>query len=335
MNIPQQLQKKINMNTKPQGSLGKLETIALKIGTIQQTLSPQLRKPSILVFAADHGLSDEGVSPYPKEVTHQMVLNFLQGGAAINVFCEQHNISLTVVDAGVDFDFPSHANLIHAKIGKGTKNTLREPAMSVEECKAAFDKGKRIVKKEYEKGCNIIGFGEMGIGNTSSASLLMHKFTGIPLKDCIGRGTGLDNEGLSKKNKILEKVVLNYNPKEPLAILATYGGFEIAMMCGGLLEAAKKNMVILIDGFIATSALLAAQAISKEILKYCIFCHVSDEQGHRKMLDYLKADVILDLGMRLGEGTGAAVAFPIIQSAIAFLNNMASFEEAGVSERTE
>ena len=332
------LQHKIDFKTKPLGSLGKLEKIALQIGLIQNTLSPELKKPTHIVFAADHGLADEGVSPYPKEVTFQMVMNFLNGGAAINVFCRQNNIDLKVVDAGVDFDFPVDANLVHAKIAKGTKNILKEPAMSLETCQKTIDKGREIVNAEFQKGCNIISFGEMGIGNTAAASLLTHALTGASLAECIGRGTGLDDAGLARKQALLEQAWQRFVATEqPLAadvLLAEFGGFEIATMVGAMLAGAEAGMLLLIDGFIVGSAALVAARLVPEVLEYCVFCHRSAEPGHRAQLQALKAEPLLDLGLRLGEGTGAALAFPIIQSAVAFLNEMASFESAGVADKS-
>ena len=334
MNIKEQLQYKINNKTKPLGSLGKLEDIALQIGQIQNTLSPELKNPTILVFAADHGITDAGVSPFPKEVTKQMVFNFLHGGAAINVFCKQNSINLKVVDAGVDADFDKNPNLIIAKIAYGTKNILENSAMTIDECKKAIEKGAEIVSDQYKAGCNIIGFGEMGIGNTSSASLLMSKITEIPIEECTGKGTGHDDEGLKRKKEILKHAFEKYQLNgDPIEILATFGGFEIAMMIGAFLKASELNMIILVDGFIVTSALLIAHKINPEILKNCIFTHTSNEQGHIKMLNYLGVIPVLNLEMRLGEGTGAAVAYPIIQSAVNFLNQMASFEDAGVSNK--
>ena len=244
------LQTKIDLKTKPLGSLGKLEMIAHKIGMIQNTLSPDLKNPTLMVFAADHGLADEGVSRYPKEVTFQMIMNFLNGGAAINVFCRQHDINLKVVDAGVDYDFSKALNLIHAKVAKGTKNILKEPAMSMDICMLALNKGKEILNKEFEAGCNIIGFGEMGIGNTSAASLLLHKYTGHSIEECTGRGTGHDDEGLRKKKAILKRAAEKYDVSDPLEILATFGGLEIAMMCGTMLQAKKNGMVVLVDGIL-------------------------------------------------------------------------------------
>ena len=330
------LQQKIDTKTKPPGSLGRLETLALQVGRIQNTLTPELRNPTILVFAGDHGITEEGVSPYPQEVTTQMVLNFLNGGAAINVFCNQHNLHLYVVDAGVKVDLPEHPELIVAKIGRGTKNFAQQPAMSADECEQALTKGAELSRTLPDTECNVIGFGEMGIGNTSSAAALMQRYTGLPLEDCVGKGTGLDDSGLARKREILQKALnLHVGIQDQHAVLATYGGFEIAMMVGAMLESAVLGRILLIDGFIASSAFLAASRIVPEIKEYAVFTHQSDEQGHSEMLNYLQAEPLISLGMRLGEGTGAAVAFPLLQSAVAFLNEMASFESAGVSDRTD
>ena len=333
--IRKELQDKIDFKTKPIGSLGDLETIALQIGQIQNSLTPTISKPSIVVFAGDHGIvNSNSVSPYPQEVTQQMVLNFLNGGAAINVFCNQNNIDLKIVDAGVNADFKNINGLTNAKIANGTKDYSVEKAMTNDECLAALAKGKQIVKQLHNKGTSIIGFGEMGIGNTSSAALLMSYFTNTPIEKCVGKGTGLNDKGVLKKAEILKKVTNLHlkNIKTPLDALATYGGFEIVMMCGAMLEAAALKMTILIDGFIVTSALLAANAINKNVLEYCIFCHTSGEQGHEKMLIFLNAKPLLNIGLRLGEGTGSAIAFPIVKAAVSFLNEMATFKSANVSE---
>ena len=325
-----QLQHKINTRTKPLGSLGKLEEIALKIGTIQQTLTPELRNPAILVFAADHGIADEGVSPCPKEITWQMVMNFVSGGAGINVFSRQHNICLRVIDAGVDYDFPQGINVENCKLARGTKNMLHEPAMSIDLCRQAMENGAKCVREEHERGCNVIGFGEMGIGNTSPASLLLHKFTGTPLEACVGRGAGHDDAGVQHKYNVLKKVSEKYNPKTPLEILATFGGLEIAMICGAVLEAKRLNMLIVADGFITSSAFLTAYEMQPDILDNVIFSHASGERGHKAMVDYMKGEPVLHLALRLGEGTGVALVYPILQSALVFLNEMASFDEAEV-----
>lgn len=333
MSIEKELKHKIDFKTKPLGALGKLEDIALKIGTIQNTLTPSIEKPTIIVFAADHGLADEKISPFPKDVTWQMVMNFVGGGAAINVFCKQNGISLEVVDAGVDYDFPAGIPVHSKKIGRGTKNMTTSPAMSAEECEKALAIGTELVKEQTAKGCNTIAFGEMGIGNTSSAALLMHKITGVAIDDCVGRGAGMDDMQLEYKKSVLASIASKYTTNNAKEILATFGGFEIAMMTGAYCEAAKQGMVILVDGFISTSALLVASKLAPEVLKNCIFCHTSHESGHKKMIDYLEGNGILNLQMRLGEGTGAAVALPLVKSAVNFLNEMASFEDAGVSNK--
>lgn len=330
MNFETALRHKIDSRTKPLGSLGKLEDIAFRIGKIQQTLTPELRNPAILVFAADHGIADEGVSPCPKEITHQMVMNFVRGGAGINVFSRQHGINLKIIDAGVDYDFPSGLGIINAKMARGTYNMLHQPAMSIETCRKAMEKGAEFVRQEFENGCNVIGFGEMGIGNTSPASLLLHKFAGTPLEECVGPGSGLDEAGVRRKYEILKQAASNYTTNTPLETLATFGGLEIAMMCGAVLEAKRLNILIIADGFITTSAFLAAYEMQPDILENTLFSHSSDEKGHRMMLDYLHGDPILHLNLRLGEGTGVALAYPVIRSALVFLNEMASFEEAAV-----
>ncbi|MEK8016741.1 MAG: nicotinate-nucleotide--dimethylbenzimidazole phosphoribosyltransferase [Candidatus Parabeggiatoa sp.] len=328
-----ELQHKIDHKTKPLGALGRLEPLALQIGCLQNTLTPSIEKPTIVVFAGDHGITAEGVSPYPQAVTYQMVFNFLAGGAAINVLAKQHEIALKIIDAGVNFDFAAHPLLINAKIGLGTKNFLIEAAMSEHACEHAIDKGAEIVTQIQADGCNTLGFGEMGIGNTSSAAVLMHLLTDKSLDECVGSGTGLDETGIQHKLKVLKQAVANRKiTKSPLTVLSTYGGFEIAMMVGAYLQAAELKMLILVDGFIATAALLVALKLYPNLLDYCIFTHQSQEKGHQKLLESLKASPVCNLEMRLGEGTGVAIAFPIIQAAVNFLNDMASFEEAGVSD---
>lgn len=338
--LQKELQHKIDHKTKPAGSLGRLEEIALQLGTIQGTISPQINLPHIVVFAADHGIAATGlVNPYPQAVTAQMVLNFIEGGAAINVLCRQNRIRLKVVDAGVNTDFAgiSSPEFISAKIGYGTRNYLEEPAMTIPEAEAAIQKGKMIVEDIHSGGCNCIGFGEMGIGNTSAASLIMSAVTGLPVEDCVGKGTGTNAGQLDTKIKTLQEAYRKHMPPghQPSAfdILRTFGGFEIAMMTGAYLKAAELKMIIVADGFIATSALLISALMDEQVLSYCIFAHCSDEQGHKKMLAHLNARPLLNLDMRLGEGTGAALAIPLIQSAANFLNEMASFETAGVSNK--
>lgn len=338
MTLTEQLQHKINNKTKPLGALGMLEELASKIGTIQNSLSPAINKPHIVVFAGDHGIAATGkVNPYPQAVTAQMVLNFVNGGAAINVFTKQHNIGLTVVDAGVNFDFDASLPIVHAKINHGTADYSGFNAMSIDEVNAAIEKGRSIVQDLFDNGCNTIGFGEMGIGNTSSASLIMHHVLNLPLSECVGRGTGSTDEQLQRKLVTLEDASrlheLNRYDITSHQLLCRIGGFEIAMMVGAYHKAAELNMIIVVDGFIATAALLVAKQYNQTITDHCVFAHCSDENGHRKMLEHLNAKPILQLGMRLGEGTGAALAIPLLQSAVAFLIEMASFESAGVSSK--
>lgn len=328
----EQLQHKIDFKTKPIGSLGMLEQLAVKIGCIQNTLSPELKQPTIMVFAGDHGIALDGVSPYPQEVTWQMVANFMAGGAAINVFGRQNGIDIKIVDAGVNYDFDKEWNVIDAKVAHGTKSYLNGAAMTAEQFQLAIKRGADLVEQAHKGGTNTIGFGEMGIANTSSAAVLLHLLADVDLKECVGRGTGWDDEGLKRKYEILKSAVENYKGDSSIEnIFAHFGGFEIVMIAGAMLKAAELKMIIMVDGFIITSALLAASKMNPIVLEYCIFTHKSNENGHKHMLAHFNANAILDLGMRLGEGTGAAVAYPIIESAVNFLNQMASFEDAGVS----
>jgi len=332
------LQQKIDQKTKPLGALGQLETVAKKIGLIQQSLSPQLSPPQMLVFAGDHGAAKAGVSAFPQEVTWQMVENFLTGGAAINVFARQNKMNLTVIDAGVAHDFGKRRGLIDAKIAPGTANYVEQPAMSAEQCAGAIARGAEISRNLAVNGCNVVGFGEMGIGNTASAALLTHCLTGTALGECVGRGTGLDDAGLVRKQALLGKALARYRAaggdNQTLQVLAEFGGFEIAMMVGAMLGAAEARMVLLIDGFIVGAAALIATRLSPALTEYCIFCHRSAEPGHSAQLQVLGAEPLLDLGLRLGEGTGAALAWPLVEAAAAFLDEMASFAVAGVAEKS-
>ncbi len=332
--ISEELQFIIDNKTKPLGSLGVLEKIALQIGKVFSSKEPKINRPHIVVFAADHGIAQHGVSAYPQDVTRQMVDNFSSGGAAINVFCKQHSIELVIVDAGVNYDFPFNASLINNKIGKGTQSFLYDPAMSLSQVHECLNKGAEVVTKIIGTECNTIGFGEMGIGNTSSASVLMSLLCNIPIEQCIGNGTGISEKRFSKKHGILKQALSNYkSDKELYSILSYFGGFEILQMAGGMLEAYNNNMIILVDGFISSVAFLIAYKINPAIKRNAIFCHCSAEKGHRILLNYLEVKEILQLDMRLGEGTGCAIAFPIIQSAVVFLNEMSSFESAEVSNK--
>jgi len=261
-------------------------------------------------------------------------MNFLGGGAAINVFCRQNNIKLMIADTGVNFDFEPSEQLLDFKVRKGTRNFAIEPAMTHDECLLAISNGSKLIEKLHSEGTNIVGFGEMGIGNTTSATALLCKYGNYSAQQATGAGTGLNSDGIKHKASVIEKALkLHQEIKKPIEILATFGGYEIATICGAILKAAELKMTIMSDGFIATSALIAAHAINPDVIHYCLFAHQSSEQGHKLMLEHLNAEPILHLGMRLGEGTGSAVAYPLIQSAVNFMNEMSSFEDAGVSNK--
>ncbi len=325
------LQNKIDQKTKPLGALGLLEKIALKIGLIQNSLEPCLMNPALLIFAGDHGIVESGVSAYPQTVTAQMVANFLAGGAAISVFARQHGIKLLIVDAGVNAELPPNPNLVNAKIAKSTKNFLNQPAMSEQQCLSAIKEGADLVSLQQQNGCNCIGFGEMGIANTSSAALLVHCLSDLSLELCVGRGAGLNDHQLQHKLAVLQQALTRHDKiNQPLDVLATYGGFEIAMMVGAYLKAAELGMLIMVDGFIASAALLVAYRLTPTVLDYCVFSHLSSESGHKALLRLFDVEPLLNLELRLGEGSGIALAFPLIQSSVNFLTEMSSFSEAGV-----
>lgn len=331
--IRESLLYKINDLTKPKGSLGILEEIALQIGLIQQTLTPGLSNPHGIIFAADHGIVDEGVSFSPKEVTMQMISNFLGGGAGINFLARQHNFKLKVVDGGIDYDFPVIDGLISRKVRKGTRNFLYESALTNEEMEQCLSIGAEIVTQCHEEGCNVISFGEMGIGNTSPSSMWMTCLTGIPLFECVGAGSGLDQKGVLHKYTILKRALDNYKgDKSPLDVMRYFGGIEMIMAVGGMLRAAELNMIILVDGFIMTNCVLAASKLHPEVLSYCIFGHQGDEAGHKLLLNYLQAKPLLNLGLRLGEGSGAICAYPIVESAVRMINEMNTFSNAAVTK---
>lgn len=341
--LQQQLQHIIDNKTKPLGALGRLETLGLQLGLIQGSTTPIIEQPQIRVFAADHGLTKHGTSAFPSSVTAQMVLNFLQGGAAINVLARQHNIELKVVDAGVATDFDStyftshserenHPQLLDYKVRHGSRDALTEPAMTDEECTLALNNGMAVAQQLTG---NLLIVGEMGIGNTSAASMLLARLGELPIGDCIGRGTGLDDTGLQHKQSILSQVLQRHSTAlSPLAALAALGGLEIAMMVGALIQAASDRRILLIDGFIASVALLVAERLAPGVLQYAVFAHHSVEPGHSHLLKLLNAEPLLTMQMRLGEGSGAALAYPLLQSACAIINEMASFSDAGISEKT-
>ena len=392
------LQHKIDNLNKPKGSLGRLESLALQVGLIQQTLTPTLNHPCHILFGADHGIEREGVSVSPREVTWQQMINFGRGGGGVNMFCRQHGFKLRVVDVGVDYDFsPSeHPHIIDRKIGYGTRNFLHEPAMTADEYERAIRIGADLVDECYNEGCNVICFGEMGIGNTSPSSIWMHLLADIPLAQCIGAGSGLNSEGMRHKYDVLSRAVEKFNTQELTNsqtqklknlntqelknsqtqklknlntlelknlqtqklknlnaqelknsetqelknsqtyklknLLTHFGGFEMVAALGGMMRAADHRMIILVDGFIMSACMLAASKLHPETLDFAIFGHCGDESGHRLMLNAMNAEPLLSLGLRLGEGTGAICAYPILQSAVNMINEMDNFDHAEITK---
>jgi nicotinate-nucleotide--dimethylbenzimidazole phosphoribosyltransferase len=331
--LEQRLQFKLDNKTKPQGSLGRLEFLAKNIGLILNTEKPELLEPQLVVFAGDHGLVARGISAFPSDVTWQMVENFLSGGAAVSVLARQHGIGLTVVDCGVCHDFEPRAGLLIRKIALGTADATEGPAMTKTQCEQALANGLNLVQG---LAGNALLLGEMGIGNTSAASLLMSRLAGLDIVDCTGAGTGLDADAVQRKISVLRTVLRkNADAISPLDALAALGGFEIATMVGAVLQAALENRVIVVDGFIASSAVLVAAAMQPAVLERCVFAHRSGERGHALMLAHMRVDPLLDLGLRLGEGSGAALAWPLMVSACRVIGEMASFESAGVSRQAQ
>jgi nicotinate-nucleotide--dimethylbenzimidazole phosphoribosyltransferase len=326
--------RRLDSLTKPLGALGNLEPLAAQVCAVQRTVEPAIVHPVAVVFAADHGVADRGVSAYPRAVTEQMVKNFLGGGAAISVLARLQGIELWIVDAGVDGDCGSHPRLIDAKVRRGTRDFVEQPAMTAEECVQALRRGRAAIDQVIPAGGNTLLLGEMGIGNTAAAALLMHGLTGHPLADCVGRGTGLDDEGLERKRATLAAAAGRRTPpRDPVELLAEFGGYEIAMLVGALLGAAARRMLILVDGFTVTVAAALAARIDGHVLDYCVFGHCSAEHAHRALLADLKVQPLLDIGMRLGEGSGAAVALSLVRAALGLFKDMATFEGAGVSEK--
>ena len=326
--LKEAIQHKIDNLNKPKGSLGRLEEIAMQICLIQQSLEPQLTHPCHLLFGGDHGIEREGVSVSPREVTWQQMINFTRGGGGVNMFCRQHGFKLRIVDVGVDYDLADIDGIINRKIARGTKNFLYEPAMSEAELDQTIQTGCDLVDDCIAEGCKVICIGEMGIANTSPSSIWMHLFGNIPLKDCIGAGAGLDTPGIRHKYEILSEAVRRYSG-DPLAY---FGGFEMIAAIGAMLKAAEKHLVILVDGFIMTACALAAIKLYPAAKDYMIFTHCGDESGHKLMLDAIGAKPLLHLGLRLGEGTGALCAFPIVDSAVRMINEMNNFSNANITK---
>jgi nicotinate-nucleotide--dimethylbenzimidazole phosphoribosyltransferase len=352
----EQIQSKIEQKTKPLGALGLLETLAKQIALIKSSREQDkvfsvddklaIKQPTLLIFAADHGIAEEGVSIASSAVTQQMVLNFLNGGAAINCFCRTNNMALRVIDAGILMPL-EHPNLIQQSLGQSTQNFSQQAAMSLAQVEQGIALGAQVAQQQIANGSNLLAFGEMGIGNTSSAAAIMAAVLNLKAEQCVGAGTGIDQTALKKKTRLIQQALELHQEKlhqeKPyqeksnqerlnhlLNILACVGGYEVVQLVGAMLGAAEKQCMILIDGFIVTAAALVAVKINPNVRDYMVFCHQSNEQGHQLMLQALKAKPLLSLGLRLGEGTGAALALPLIDAAVSFYNDMASFEAAGV-----
>jgi len=332
----QRLQSCIDNKTKPLGALGRMEALMLRLGCILGSEAPVLQAPQMLVCAADHGLAARGVSTFSSDVTWQMVENFLAGGTAVSVLARQHGLQLTVADCGVARAIPGREavpgapRLLHCRVAAGTQDASVGPAMSTAQCAQALTYGMAIVR---DMPGNVLLLGEMGIGNTSVASLLLARLGGVPLADCVGAGTGLSAAGIARKQAVLQQALdANALAREPLDALAALGGFEVATLVGAVLQAAAERRVILVDGFITCSAALVASRLRLHVLQRCVFSHRSGERGHGAMLGLLRAEPLLDLGLRLGEGSGAALAWPLLESACRVLREMASFASAGVSQ---
>lgn len=332
------LQHLLDNKTKPLGSLGRLEALALRIGQVLDTDAPALLQPQMLVCAGDHGLAAQGVSAFPSDVTWQMVENFLAGGAAVSVLARQHGLQLTVVDCGVARPIaqretaPGAPRLLVHKVAPGTADASVGPAMTAKQCAQALANGMDVVRGLPG---NTLLLGEMGIGNTSVASLLLARLAGLPLAEVTGAGTGLDAAGIERKRAVLQRALdTNADATTPLAALAALGGYEVATLVGAVLQAAAERRVVVVDGFITSAAVLVASRLQPAVLQRCVFAHRSGERGHALMLAQMQAEPLLDLGLRLGEGSGAALAWPLLQSACAILAEMASFESAGVATQS-
>lgn len=329
-------QQRLDRLTKPQGSLGRLEVLARWLASVTRTFPLSIERPVVFTFAGDHGVAVEGVSAYPQEVTAQMVLNFLAGGAAINVLARQAGADVVVADFGVVGDFAPTLGLIDAKIARGTANMAEGPAMSREQAIRAINEGARIALASKERGAGLFALGEMGIGNSTAASALTAALTGASPEEATGRGTGVDADGLKKKIEVVRRalVVNRIDPADPISILAQVGGFEIAGLVGVVLAGAATRTPVVVDGFIASAAALVACRIAPGAAHYLSASHMSVERGHQRLLRELGLTVLFDFGMRLGEGTGAALAIPMLRASCAVYNEMATFPQAGVSERS-
>lgn len=328
---------KIDNLNKPKGSMGKLESLALQMGMIQHTLEPTLNQPCHILFAADHGIERQGVSVSPRQVTWQQMINFSRGGGGVNLFCRQHAFKLWLVDVGVDHDLSAFPQIRNCKIAEhGTNDFFYGPAMNKEQMQQALQVGASLVTECADMGCNILSLGEMGIGNTSPSSIWMHLLQDIPLEQCVGAGAGLNSKGIAHKYQILEQAVSRYTQRYPFpnpqTIMQYFGGFEMVAAVGAMLQAYEKEMILLIDGFIMTACALMASKINPHVMNNAIFCHQGDEAGHQLMLQKMGVSGLLQLGLRLGEGTGALCAYPIIESAVRMLNEMNNFQDAQITK---
>lgn len=334
--LKKSIQAKIDNLNKPKGSLGRLEELAMQICLVQQTLTPELRHPCHLLLGADHGIEREGVSVSPREVTWQQMLNFTRGGGGVNMFCRQHGFHLRIVDVGVDYDLTNVPGIIDRKIARGTRNFRYEAAMSEAEYQQALAIGAQLCVDCAAEGCNVLCIGEMGIGNTSPSSIWMHLFEQIPLDRCIGAGAGLDSPGISHKREVLGESVDRFLATMPHYSVADavryFGGFEMVTAIGAMLRAAELRILVLVDGFIMTACAVAAIRLQPEVQDYMIFTHQGDESGHRLMLEGIGARPLLSLGLRLGEGTGALCAYPIVDSAVRMMREMNNFDNAQITK---
>ena len=330
------IQEKIDNLNKPKGALGRLEELAIQVCLIQQSLTPSLANPCHLLFGGDHGIECEGVSVSPREVTWQQMINFTHGGGGVNMFCRQHGFKLRIVDVGVDYDLSAVEGIFNHKIARGTKNFLYEPAMSEKEFDQAIQIGSELVDECIAEGCKVLCVGEMGIANTSPSSIWMSLFGNIPLAECIGAGAGLDKPGIQHKYEVLSKALENYRSQGPqpttITPLRYFGGFEMIAAIGAMLRAAEQHLIILIDGFIMTACAAAAIQLYPNVKDYMIFTHCGDESGHKRMLDMVGAKPLLNLGLRLGEGTGALCTYPLIDSAVRMINEMNNFDNARITK---
>jgi nicotinate-nucleotide--dimethylbenzimidazole phosphoribosyltransferase len=321
------LRARIDGKAKPLGALGRIEDLAVQLGMIWQPSEPGAGKSVLLVFAGDHGLTKEGVSQYPSEVTVAMVRTFLAGRASANAFAAAAGVEIVVVDAGVAADLPPHPGLVAAKIRRGTGNAAREPAMSVAEASAALKRGCELAVEAVDGGADSIAIGEMGIGNSASSALLLHRLASLPLDDCIGNGAGQDDAGLARKRAALHRAAARSAVIAPLEVLAEFGGLEIAMMAGAVIGAASARRPVIVDGFIASAAALVATKLCPAARDYCVFAHRSAERGHALLLEALDAKPLLDLGLRLGEGTGAVLTVPLLRAAARLLTDVADLSD--------